>query len=40
MAAFEGNLKPILLLFFNYCIFLEFGVLPEIAKAIDELEWT
>lgn len=43
MAAFEGrfqqsNITTILDFYTN--TFPEFGVLPEIAKALDELDWT
>lgn len=43
MAAFEGMKIENLVFLLTYTFpayFLEFGVLPEIAKAIDELEWT
>jgi hypothetical protein len=39
MTAFEGNFNC-LLASRLCCFFLEFGVLPEIGKAIDEMEWT
>lgn len=42
MTAFEGkNYDFNIPAFLRLCkILSEFGVLPEIAKAIDELEWT
>lgn len=42
MTAFEGTLyviNELTVLKVIFCI-TEFGVLPEIAKAVDELEWT
>lgn len=52
MTAFEGNLNyfeidssylrliPVYFFLVSIIYKIEFGVLPEIAKAVDEMEWT
>lgn len=42
MTAFEGNTNmfDVIAKFAIILIVSEFGVLPEIAKAIEELDWT
>lgn len=47
MTAFEGSFKSFFfsyenVVFYSAALFIpiEFGVLPEIAKAVDEMEWT